>query len=119
MLTSRPRISLASASAASAPALADKHLSERNQRLSAKLLRMSLEIGTKLSLLRHWHRVLEQELHLLAQPASDDGVIFVQTERERGAIQNLLANVIAGFVPPVRPWRAGDARSARTPRPGG
>ena len=77
-----------------APGLADKDLSKRNQRLGAKLLGMGLEIGAQVGLLWRRHRVLEQKLHLLAQPAADDGVILVQTERERGAIQNFLADVI-------------------------
>jgi hypothetical protein len=77
-----------------APGLADKDLSERNQRLSAKLPGMGLEIGAQLRLLRGRHRVLEQKLHLLAQPAADYGVILVEAERERGAIQSLFANIV-------------------------
>ena len=55
---------------------------------------MGVEVGLQLGLLRLRHRVLDQELHLLPQAAADDGVVLVEAERERGAVQHLLADVV-------------------------
>src|SRR5205807_3586206 len=60
----------------------NKDLAKRDQRLGAKFLRVGLEIGAQLGLLRLRNRVFEQKLHLLAQSATDNRVVLIEAERE-------------------------------------
>ena len=55
---------------------------------------MRLEIRAQFRLLRRRNRVLEQELHLLPQSATDDAVVFIEPELDRRAIEHFLADVV-------------------------
>ena len=59
-------------------------------------------------------RVLDQELELLPEPAPDDGVVAVQTERQGLARRELLAHVARRRGPSAPPRSAGAATSARS-----
>jgi len=80
---------------------------EREARLDAIRVRVRVEEGLELRIrgLGPLGQVFEQELELLAQPSPHDRVVAVEPERQRLAVQDLLAQVV--FDQPVELDRCG------------
>ena len=57
-----------------------------------------MKIGTEVALLRFGHGAFDQKLHLLAQPAADDEIVFVEPERKGGPVKHFLSDVAVYLV---------------------
>ena len=54
---------------------------------------MGLKVGTEVALLWFGHGAFDQKFHLLAQPATDDEVVFVEAKRKGGPVKHFLSDV--------------------------